>query len=97
MGEFCKDDDSSFTNKHIKRRTEEYFGDEILITSINGKSNVVTLRSTADNILQKFYETPKVTDTEAEKLRIIETAASLIKNDIKSIQSSKEPILPRLT
>ncbi len=67
----------------------EYFGTEVLITEINGKANVVTFRSTASSVLHKFYEQPKHHDSEKEQLRIIETAATLIKNEIKSMSATK--------
>ena len=79
----------SFSVKHMKRRLQEYLGDKIIITNINGKADVVTFRSTAATILQAFHEEPKSTDPKAEELRIITTAANLIKNNIKCIVSSK--------
>ena len=38
----------------------------------------------------KFYDLPKQQDAESEKLRIIETAANLIMNDIKMMDNSKD-------
>ena len=60
--------------------------DDVIITEINGKPNVVTFRSNAASILHKFYERPKQQDDNVEKLRIIETA---VKNDIKLAETSK--------
>ena len=52
----------------------------VIITELDGKSNVVTSFSfTAENILNQFYESPKQKDIVAKKYRIIETAAKLIK------------------
>ena len=45
--------------------------------------NIVTLRSTASNILKKLYSLPYSDDPEKQKLRVIETAAKLITTDIK--------------
>jgi hypothetical protein len=39
----------------MKRKIKEHFGDEIVITEMHGKSNVVTFRITAKSILQQFY------------------------------------------
>ena len=44
----------------MKARLKEYFGDQIIITEINGKSNVVTLRSTAKCVLQKFHDRQEI-------------------------------------
>ena len=49
---------------------------DIIITDTNGKSDVVTLRNSAKNILRTFYETPKSSDHELEKQRIIAAAAN---------------------
>ena len=72
---------------YMKKRLNDHFRDRIIIIELDGKSNVVTFRSTASNILHKFYESPKKDDSEYGKYRLIETAAKLIKNDIKSIST----------
>ena len=59
------------------------------VASINGKADVVTFRSTASTILREFYDTPKHSDWEEEKHRIVQTAADLIKNDVKCRPVSK--------
>ena len=75
----------------MKSRLLEHFEDEIIVTEINGKQNVVTFFSTAKCILHEFYAQRHSSDnSESEAIRIIETAAKLIKNDIKGIQTSSE-------
>jgi hypothetical protein len=77
----------------LKAKIEEYFGDQIIITEINGKHNVVMFRSTAENILNEFHKTnQKSVDQESEKLNIIK-AVRLIKNDIKAIKTSNNKYL----
>ena len=76
----------AYGDTQIKFKLKEQFGDRIIHTEINGKPNVVTFRSTAKAILQDFYAHRKA-DPETEKKRIIETAAKLIKNDIKSVET----------
>ena len=88
MKEYLEDTDfEPYKFTYMKKRINDHFKDRIIITELDGKSNVVTYRSTAFNILHQFYESPKTDDPEAEKFRIIETAAKLIKNDIKSINA----------
>lgn len=48
---------TAYCHTHLKAKIEEYFGDQIIITEINGKHNVVTFRSTAENILNEFHTT----------------------------------------
>ena len=48
------------TTTHIqlficREKIKEHFGDEIVITEMHGKSNVVTFRKTAKSMLQQFY------------------------------------------
>lgn len=74
---------------HMKSKLKEHFGDRIIETNINGKPNVVTFRSTAKAILQGFYSNREAYP-EAEKMRIIETAAKLIKDDIKLVETSHD-------
>ena len=61
------------------------------MTEINGKHNIDTFISTAKFIIHEFYAQSHSTDnSESEAIRIIETAAKLIKNDIKGIQTSSD-------
>ena len=74
---------------HMKKMIKDHYGNEIIIAEINGKSNVVTFTTTASKILHDFHQQSERDDSLREKMRIIETAAKLIKNDIKSdIQST---------
>ena len=51
--------------------------------------NVETFRSTAKAVLQDFYQQEKTEfDADVEKIRLIETATKLIRNDIKVIETS---------
>ena len=87
MEEYLVDSASTaYSRNHMKARLQEHFRDQIIITEINGKPNVVTFRSTVANILHDFHAQPKNVDLETEKLNIIRTA-SLIKSDIKLIKT----------
>lgn len=74
---------SSYDRRHMKRKLLEYYGDSIVISGEDGKSDIVTLKETADSILRKYYEKPKNVDINLQKKLIIEAAANIIKNDIK--------------
>ena len=87
MDQLCE---NPFSLKHMKRRLLDYFGERVIITEMKGKPNIITLRSTASNILQKFYSLPKPEDPEQQKLRVIETAAKLIQTDIKTVETRKD-------
>ena len=58
----------AYTNKYFKRKLIEYFGnDSIVICSKDGNINIVTLKTSADSILRKYYETPKDVDIHHQK------------------------------
>ena len=75
---------------YMKDKLKEHFGDELVITEISGKSSIVTLKTTAASILHNFYCHSKLEDCNADKLRIIKTAAKLIKSDIQSVNQIKD-------
>ena len=79
-----------YSTVYMKTKLQEHFGDKILITSIYGKSNVVTFRQTAASVTDEFYCNPRPKDTEEERCRIIETSAKLIKSEIKNIDVSSD-------
>ena len=56
---------------YMKKKLEEHFRESIIITEINGKQNVVTLRNTASSILHDFYKRQKTDDSQTEKLELL--------------------------
>ena len=77
----------AYSYQCMQQKLKEHFGDRIIETEINGKPNVVTFRNKAKTILHEFY-CHRDTDSEKEKMRIIETAAKLIREDIKAVKTS---------
>jgi len=76
-----------YSTVYMKAKLQEHFNDKIVITTA-GKQNVVTFQRTAASIINEFYKHPKVDDYDVEKARIVETAAKLIKSDIKKLDVS---------
>eukprot|EP00794_Sanderia_malayensis_P001614 gene1614-1785_t len=90
MDEYLKESEcTAYGHTHMKAKLKQHFSNQILVTEINEKSNVVTLRSTAEALLQDFHDCQKK-DPEMEKMHIIRTAAKFIKNDIKLVETSNE-------
>ena len=81
-------EDEPYSAVYMKEKLQEHFGDKIVITTIKNKANVVTLRKTATSIINEFYQNPKHSDVEAEKAKIIATAAQLIKSEIKNLEAA---------
>jgi hypothetical protein len=88
MTEICNHEPYSTT--YMKKRLIKHFGSAVVISEINGKSDVVTFKTTASEILHEFYRQPKEEDLSVRKRRVVETAAKLILNDIKSVPTNKE-------
>ena len=87
MKEYEECEPYSFT--HMKTQLKKHFGDQIVITEISGKSNVVTLQRTAARILHDFHHESKQNMCDG-KMHIIETAAKLIRNDIRNIKQPRD-------
>ena len=76
-------DHEAYSVVYMKKKIQGHFGERIVITELNGKHDVVTFCSTVSAILYEFHKQPKDNTPEQEKMGIIKTAASLIKNDVK--------------
>lgn len=88
MKQMCGD--NAYSPRYIKKRLMDHFKDEIIIFDKYGTSGVVTLRDTANKIMQDFYHHSKFNDAEEERLSIFTTAAKLLKTEIRSINVSKD-------
>ena len=77
------DGNEGYSNKQLNRKLKEHYGEEIVITSLAGKSKVVSFRDSAHRILHEKWITDKVIDTKSQSDRIIDMAASIILNDIR--------------
>ena len=89
MEEYLRGSNSgAYGRQHVKTKVRQHFGDKIIITDINGKQYVVTFRKTASAVLQDVYARRDGVDIDEQKMNIINTAAKLIKNNIKPIATS---------
>ena len=80
----------AFTSKWLKARLLEQLKDEVIITNINNKTNVITFLEKASKILSDFKADKVERSEEEEKYHIVRTAAKIIKNDIKLLESKLE-------
>ena len=78
----------AYSYPHMKMKLQELFGERIVLTEINGKPNVVTFRTTARAVLQDYYsKQQQESNTTDEKIKLVQAAAKLIKEDIKAIET----------
>ena len=54
--------DTPYTEKYVRMKLESPFGEDVILTGIRGKQNVVTSRSTAKKILEWFLKSAKEKD-----------------------------------
>ena len=87
-------DFQAYTVRYMKDKLKEYFGDKLTITDLSGRKDVLILQNTASEILYEFYKSKRSEDTEKQKKQIIETAAKLIENDIKLLQTNEDVYPP---
>ena len=86
MGEFLEETGVElYSAVYIKSKMQDHFKDKIVITTIHVIDNVVNFKQTAQSVINEFYYKPREENYEEERKRIIETAAKLIKDNIKSI------------
>lgn len=71
------------------------YGDNIIITTSRGKKAVVCFKNTGFKVLTNAWYNSKKANEEEERLRIVEAAATIIREDIRSfvyeIDSSPPP------
>ena len=79
-----------YTSWYLKKKIIERFGDDVIIAEIDGRPDVITMRPTVAKILYNFYYEPKEDSTRREEIRLVKAAATMIKNDIKRHDGSKE-------
>lgn len=81
----------SYSTRHIKRRLLERFGDDLTVSELDGKTNVVTLKERAETILHESYVAAAVDeDSDIENIRLARSVGSIIKQDIQNIEQSTD-------
>ncbi len=74
-------------------KLKEQYGESIYIAEGEGLDDIVTMRENTSQILQSYFKcTNKDGDEESQKRAILETAARLIKSDIKINVPSNSPV-----
>ena len=86
MKEYMSNADSlPYGKQYLKGKLHERYGDCIYIAERDGSDDIVTMREKTSDILRSYYNTTNEEgNEESQKIKIIETAARLIKSDIKT-------------
>jgi len=84
-------DYNAYSYIYMKSKLQEHFGERIVQTEINGKPNVIPFRTTTGKALQYYSKQQQEKDnTSEDKIKLIQAAAKLTKEDIKAIETSHE-------
>ena len=73
-----------YCEKTLKSKLMQKYGNDIVISNASGKLNVVTLKKNADQILTAKWYNSRQDDPKDNAIRIITTAAELIKCNIRA-------------
>lgn len=76
-------DSEPFGKQYLKTKLKEKYGDSLHFSEGEGLPDIVTMRERTSHILRSYFNA-HAKDEESQKQVIIETAARLIKSDIKS-------------
>jgi hypothetical protein len=85
----------AYSTRHMKERLMEHFGENVIITSKPGKTNIVTFRRTAASILEEFHTKQRERkNTDDEKMEVIRAAARLLRSDLKAMETPDDKHYP---
>lgn len=73
-----------YGNQYMKEKLKGHFGDSIHISEGEGLHDLVTMREQTSKILRDYFKGVRNGDEESQKRTIINTAAKLLKSDIKT-------------
>lgn len=90
-------DSGSYSNRYLKTKLKERYGDSIIVAEGEGCHDIVTMRERSSDILRSYFRSAGKGDEEAQKKEIIQTAAKLIKSDIKTNVTSTLDVYPQLS
>ena len=97
MQEYLGEEEKAYSVRYMKQCLLERYGEDIIIAESDGMANVVTLKKDAKKIIQDFHKADREQNDEAEKRRLIKTAAALIQSDIKMISANIGMSYPSLS
>ena len=79
----CNEPDKVYTTTHMKRKLQARFGEDIFFADMDGRHNVVCFKNVAKRLINDKWYADRDCDLGRESERIVETAAKLIKANIR--------------
>ena len=72
-----------YSERHLQRMLLEKYKDEIVLSQVAGKNNVLCFKNTASRILSDRWYSERQSNIDDESQRIVVAAAKLIKAQIR--------------
>ena len=80
------DPNTAYSSFWVKKKLEEYLGDDILFTKVGWEAqNVITIQRRASSSLSSFYKMTHKADEKTRVALLIKTAGQLILEEIKTM------------
>lgn len=90
MATLAGDELPVYHQKYLKQALEKHYGNSLFITNQGHRKDVVCFRNCTSEILRNYQKSMEIDNEDEKKKAIIKLAASLIINDIKCLNFSKE-------
>ena len=81
--------EEAYTPNHMKNKLKGHFGDDIYVTEIPGKSDVVVLRRNVSKLLHNLYTSTSGADVSSQTESLMKTAGQLILSEIKTMPNAR--------
>lgn len=72
-----------YTTKHLKNKLSDYYGSNIIITDLPGRSKIISFRMATYRILHDMWYEERKSNPEEGQLRVVSAAAEIIRTDIR--------------
>ena len=83
MEQVLNGESEAYSTVYMKQKLMDHLSDEIFISSVDGKADIVTYNRNASVVLREFFERNVNRSEKQQKFENVSTAAKLIKSDIK--------------
>ena len=84
------DEHEPYSRKWLKTKLQQRFGDHLVFSEVCGKKNALSFKDMVNYIINKKWYEERNNDSEQEAMRIITTAAKLIRQEIQNIDIDTE-------
>lgn len=85
MKSYLPDDIDGYSRPYFKKKLVQRYGDALFFTEIPGAQTIVNFKGSAGSVIYDKWYSERKSSAFEEKLRIIQAAADIIRQDIRSV------------